>query len=247
MISTKTDQQAKRRRNRKGETAVYELKNSKPVNINEKVRFRCKKCGECCRNVKAAIMLEPLDAFNLAEYLNIHISDVYDKYTESFILSEEVFYPIFTLKTNEPKQSCVFLKGNRCTVQEAKPRTCRMYPFWIAPEDSGSLSYHLSTERMHHMKGGLIKVKDWVKSNCTDEDTETLKSDIKTMTELALLIKTAQNAGVKDDEIIRLILLFRYMNFETDKPFLKQKYLNDAILIKKLKEKIIIRKRNEHE
>ncbi|MBQ6908397.1 MAG: hypothetical protein IJQ28_08485, partial [Clostridia bacterium] len=89
-------------------------------------------------------------------------------------------------------------------------------------------------------------VKDWVKSNCTNEDAETLKSDIKTMAELALLIREAQNAGVKDDEIIKLTLMFRYMNFETGKPFLKQKYLNDAILIKKLKE-IIIRKRNEHE
>ena len=223
----------------------YELKNSRPVNMDEKVRFRCKKCGECCRNVKAAIMLEPLDAFNLAENLSINICDVYSKYTESFILSEDVFYPIFTLKTIGPKQSCVFLKGNRCAVQDAKPRTCRMYPFWIAPEDGG-LSYHLSTERMHHMKGSLIKVKDWVKSNCTNEDAETLKSDIKTMAELALLIREAQNAGVKDDEIIKLTLMFRYMNFETGKPFLKQKYLNDAILIKKLKE-IIIRKRNEHE
>ena len=220
---------------------MFVIKNSKPVELNDNVRFRCKRCAECCRHVEGSVILEPLDAYNLAKHLNMNICDVYERYADVFILSEDVFYPIFALKTTGDKKACIFLKGNRCSVQEAKPRTCRMYPFWIEP-DEGGLKYNLSSERSHHPKGSLIKVKDWVRKNLKDEEKEVLESDIKTIQELALLIKSAQNVGISNDEILKLVLLYRYYGFETERPFLSQKKTFDKLLLNNLKNMIIKRK-----
>ncbi len=31
---------------------MWEIKNSKPVKENERIRFRCTRCAACCRHVK---------------------------------------------------------------------------------------------------------------------------------------------------------------------------------------------------
>ena len=45
---------------------AFELR---PVRLKDRVPFRCQLCGKCCRNVKNAIMLEPLDIYRLSRHL----------------------------------------------------------------------------------------------------------------------------------------------------------------------------------
>ena len=54
---------------------MYELKNSKQVELSDRVRFRCTRCGDCCRHVEGVVVVESLDAYNLAKHLGITISD----------------------------------------------------------------------------------------------------------------------------------------------------------------------------
>ena len=114
---------------------MYVMKNSKQVELSDRVRFRCTRCGDCCRHVEGVVVVESLDAYKLAKHLGITISDFFTDYTEPYYL-EDTQYPIFMLKTTGKDKSCIFLKGNRCTVQDVKPRTCRMYPFWIGPGET---------------------------------------------------------------------------------------------------------------
>lgn len=217
---------------------MYELKNTKRVELSDKVRFRCKRCAECCTHVKAIVALEVKDAYYLAKYLNISVSEFYDEYADMYFL-EDTGFPMFTLKSVGSDNKCIFLKGKRCSVQEAKPKTCRMYPFFAFPECDGEYIYTLSTERRHHPKGSLIRVKDWMKENFTDEDKKFIEEEARVLPELGRLWK---NAPDKKEAATRTLML-RYFMYETDKPFFEQFCHNNKLLKKELK--ILANERNE--
>ena len=97
-------------------------------------------------------MLEDLQtriSSTVAKHLGITVSEFYEKYTRMFLL-EDVEFPIFTLKVTGKDNACIFLNGKRCSVQDAKPRTCKMYPFWVCPDDKGGFQYNFCTEKRHH-------------------------------------------------------------------------------------------------
>lgn len=106
------------------------------VHAKDCVDYQCRRCGQCCRHIKDAVMVESMDAYRLANYLrgcdpNIcTIDDVLTRYCEPMPLTQECF-PIFMLKTTGPDDSCIFLKDGLCSIYEARPRTCRLYPFAV--------------------------------------------------------------------------------------------------------------------
>lgn len=217
---------------------MYELKNSKQVELSDRVRFRCTRCGDCCRHVEGVVVVESLDAYKLAKHLGITISDFFTDYTEPYYL-EDTQYPIFMLKTTGKDKSCIFLKGNRCTVQDVKPRTCRMYPFWIGPgETAEEFTYNFSTERRHHPKGSLVKVKDWMREHFLEEEKRFLIEDSKAMEKIAPLFNELRHSSYDKERLLRQILMLRYFNYETDKPFFEQHKQNNEDLLAILEDEI---------
>lgn len=214
----------------------YEIKNSKEVKLSEKVRFRCMRCGECCRHVAQTVVIEPLDAYNLAKFLQCGIEEFYDKYTDMFLFDEKTAFPVFALKTTGHTNACIFLNGNRCTVQETKPRTCRLYPFWVHPTEDG-FSYHYTTERSHHPRGSIVRVKDWMRENFSEEDQAVMWEDEKAIPRIAELLRQLQPF---DDDTLKFVLsrmlYFRHFAFELEKPFLPQVTKNYGSLIASLKQ-----------
>ena len=82
---------------------VSDLTDVRAVALNEKVPFRCRLCGECCRCVKDSIMLEPIDIYRLTRYLREQgesvsgTEDVLAKYAHASWLDDRL--PIFLLNT----------------------------------------------------------------------------------------------------------------------------------------------------
>lgn len=217
---------------------MCEFKNTKKVELSDRVRFRCKRCGECCTHIKTTVAPDVKDAYYLAKYLNITMSEFYNKYAEMYFL-EDTGFPMFTLKSVGADNKCIFLKGKCCSVQATKPKVCRMYPFWAYPDDKGGYVYNLSTERRHHPKGSLIRVKDWMKENFTDDDKRYFEEEMKVLPEMGrLLKKTADRKSA-----LTRILMLRYFMYETDKPFFEQFYHNNEVLKKELK--TLANERNE--
>ena len=205
---------------------------------SRKFAFRCRQCGECCRNVKESVPLEPLDAFRLAKYLRERdesvtcIDDVLAKYAVPVLLHESGF-TIYMLKTVGPDDACVFLKDNRCTIHEANPKACRTYPISVGPDSPGSYEYFLSLEQPHHFKGPQTTVKRWVQNRCSQQDYQAWNTDFSSVTGLAQLLKQ-----VPQEEISRAIMLFlwyRYSNYDLDKSFIQQFERNTQKLIAALK------------
>ena len=204
---------------------VSHLENTRAVSLNEKVTFHCRLCGGCCRYVKDSIMLEPLDCYRLARHLRDQgepvsgIEDVLAQYAHAAWLSDS--FPIFLLNTAGTLDVCTFLKEGRCSVYEARPHVCRMYPFSVAPGDRGrDFRYFLSADKPHHFADGMITVKNWLSENFVRETKETLKADYDAIPVLGRNIR-AMGAEKFQGQLFRF-LYYRYYNYDLDQPFLPQ-------------------------
>ncbi len=201
-----------------------------PVRPKDSVSFQCSLCGGCCRGVKDGIMLEPLDIFRLGRYLRAReaqiegTEDVLSRYAHPSMLNG-LGLPIFLLNTEGPEDACVFLRDGRCAVYEARPRVCRLYPFTVAPGERGrNFEYLLCTERPHHFGAGRVLVNDWLYANFPKEERRFLKADFDGLAALGRILR-----GMKEDrrkETLFPLLLYRYYDYDLEKPFLPQFFSN---------------------
>ena len=75
----------------------------------------CTACGNCCRQLGTA--LQPGDAPRLAQALGIDVATL----TRTYLTADE-------MGEGQVLPPCPWLEGNRCTVYDARPSTCREYP-----------------------------------------------------------------------------------------------------------------------
>ena len=197
------------------------------VQPDDTFRYQCSCCGDCCRDVGDAIMLESLDAYRLARYLKESghdvngPEDVFLQYAHPLSLDAKTGYPIFLLNTDGPRNACVFLEDNRCAVQPAKPRACRMYPMSAGPKDDGSgFEYAIVSQKNHHFAGPELRAGDWMDANLSEEDRAFVTLDAASLKELAPLIIMLKRLGAGQDEILRPLIWFRYFCFDPDEDFL---------------------------
>lgn len=206
-----------------------------PVNPNDKFKYHCSRCGECCRDVKNAIMVESLDLFRIAKSLNIKTSEAMEKYTHMTYLTEH--YPILVLNTKECQNTCIFLRDNKCSTQNSKPRACRIYPLGCGPtDDLTDFEYCIVSKKTHHFAGETFTVKDWFDRYLTAEDRDYIITDMKLAGEVSKLLQKIPEHRIK--EAVYCILLYKYGLYETDRDFKTQFITNAALLIQDLKKLI---------
>lgn len=215
-----------------------ENKQIQPVRDKDWVSYRCRQCGQCCQNVKDEIMLESLDAYRLANYLLMKgetisgIEDVFNQYGIPRPLTV-LGLPVFLLKTNEKDDSCVFLKNNRCSIYPVRPRTCRIYPFTVAPGERGkNFEYYLCTDKPYHLSEGRISVKDWMYQNFKQEDKEYVRQEFLNIAEIGSLMNRIGRSAY--DRLLFPLLFYRYYNYDLQKPFMPQYESNHVQLLAEL-------------
>lgn len=93
----------------------------------------CTLCANCCR--VATTQINDRDAERLARFLGVKLPAFLKDYTEETAEGR-------ILKRN--RDGCVFLQGNLCSVYEARPQTCELFPHLV--KGNGSL-----LSRMWHM------------------------------------------------------------------------------------------------
>lgn len=208
----------------------------------EQFHFECSLCGECCRNVEQSVMLEPYDLYRIAGYLMqtgygvSGIEQVIEEYAEVKLLPGSN-YPIFLLKTKGQRKECIFLNEGRCSIHDAKPRACRLYPLGAWPNDAmDGFDYFIASQKRHHTTGSAIRVSDWMDEFFSETERETVLLDAKAVKELAPIICGLQRAGVNRDQILQPLLLFKYVYFEPDEPYVPQFMRNIGLLKRSLLE-----------
>ena len=209
---------------------MSELSEARFVDKDYEFKFECKNCGDCCRNVKNGVMVEPLDFYRIVNFLKKDPIEIFTELTEVVYLVD--CYPVLMLKTKIHMDTCAFLRKGKCSIYEARPRACRMYPLGADPDEKDFASYIpcIFPTRKHHFEGETHKVSDWMDKNNTLEDREFIKYDVKAITELAPLFNNKY-----EDKISELILLYKYFNYDFSVEFLPQFITNIAILKEQIK------------
>lgn len=212
----------------------HEQKYAVRVTPSDKIRFRCTLCGACCRNVKETVPVDCKDAFYLTKHLRDLGMDIYcvdqflEQYAEPALLDECGFF-VYFLKSVGEDNACVFLKDNRCSVQDAKPLACRLYPFMVDPNGSVSFSYLYSTERTHHFRGPVVETRSWMKKHFFQESRAFMKAEYTQAGPIAALLRRIPEHR-KTEAVLHFHRL-RYSELDLDKPFLEQYQRNQMKLL----------------
>lgn len=141
------------------------------------------------------------------------------KYAEPVPI-HECGYFIYTLKTVGPDNACIFLKDNRCMIQSAKPRACRIYPLVAEPDGASSFRYYLSMEKEHHFTGRKFKARDWMNRYFTQEDRAFVNADISAALRITQLLR--QIPEIYKHRVLLYFLVCKYTDFDLEQPFLEQ-------------------------
>lgn len=211
-----------------------ELKNAVRVTPSTKIRFKCTGCGECCRHVKETVLVDSQDVFYLTRHLRNNGLDISctDQFLDQFAtpaLIDECGYFVYFLNAVGEDDRCIFLNENRCAVQDAKPRACRLYPFMIEPSESGNCRYLYSRERDHHSRGPIVETRSWMKKNFPPEDRTYMQADYSKAGTIGILLK--QIPEERKAEALLHFHRLRYSEYDLDEPFLEQFQRNQEKLL----------------
>ena len=129
--------------------------------INDMARVDCagcKGCSDCCRGMGDTIVLDPLDSYRLTKRLHKSFEEMLDDCIGLHV-EEGVILP-HLLMTGE-EAHCVFLNAEgRCSIHEARPGLCRIFPLGSSYEE-GKLRYFFLEECPKEGKS-KIKVQKWL-------------------------------------------------------------------------------------
>lgn len=87
----------------------------------------CTECGNCCRVATAKVT--DRDAAKLAKFLGVTVGHFLRHYTKEDDEEGRILM-------REEGAGCVFLSGNECTVYEARPDACQLFPHTVKGEGS---------------------------------------------------------------------------------------------------------------
>ena len=92
------------------------------------IRWRCQRCGECCKDQvkrKRRILLTDYDIARIKKDM------VEEKFCKKIKPNGPYKYMMI-----QKDGSCIFLSNNRCTIYEKRPLICRFYPFTMIENES---------------------------------------------------------------------------------------------------------------
>ena len=211
-----------------------EMKNAVRVTPSTKIRFKCTGCGVCCRHVKETVPVDSQDAFYLTKHMRDLGKDIYcvdqflEQYAEPALLDECGFF-VYFLKSVGEDNACIFLKDNRCSVQEVKPLACKLYPFMVDPNESGNFRYLYSRERTYHFHGPVVETRSWMKKHFSQESRAFMQAEYTQAGPIAAFLRRIPEHR-KTEAVLHFHRL-RYSELDLDMPFQEQFQRNQMKLL----------------
>lgn len=189
------------------------------LGMDDYFEFNCIKCGNCCRD-RHDILLQPHDLYRIAKHLKMSIPEVIKKYCEVYIGPDSKI-PLVRALPKPYNNVCPFLRKGICSVHQAKPVVCALFPLGRATAPNGDMLYfsqpvNCSAERIK------VKVKDWIELFNLKETEETAKLWGKTVIRLGVGKKKYKISPEREKEINDMIYFFLYLSYNLEEDFLPQ-------------------------
>ncbi|RLF03137.1 MAG: hypothetical protein DRK00_09140 [Thermoprotei archaeon] len=89
------------------------------------VRFRCVRCGRCCRELEVVIVLSDVERWARAGRWSL-LAYVVKRRARGWLSSLGIEY-YFALKRGG--RGCPFYSGGLCRIYDVRPNVCRLFPF----------------------------------------------------------------------------------------------------------------------
>lgn len=123
-----------------------------PFNFDCHPGVRC--FNHCCQDLNQA--LTPFDVLQLRNHLDMPWSAFLNQYASLYI-GEATGLPVVSLRFSSAQQKhCPFVTPHGCSVYDARPTSCRLYPLARALQRSrkdGLISEHFALIKEPHCKG----------------------------------------------------------------------------------------------
>lgn len=123
-----------------GELGHEEEDDFPPLALGDTFSFSCRGCGGCCKD-RQDIVLSGYDLYRLCARLQLPPELVLNAFCRVYT-GKVSLLPVARLQPREESgNNCPFLFNNRCSVHEAKPLVCALYPLGQTIELNGSITY----------------------------------------------------------------------------------------------------------
>lgn len=215
------------------------------IGVDDPFQFHCNQCGKCCLN-REDILLNPKDVYNIARELGLEPHEVIEKYCDTYV-GRDSRIPITRLMPKGAIKRCPLLKGNKCSVHNAKPVVCAMYPIGrCVLHDKNAKETGTATEaKIEYIlnppdcgdKSETHTVREWLEKFGIPEQDEAFLKWQAFMMASAEIIRRLEKV-MSDDLMSKIWTAFGtmiYMNYETDKEFLPQFEKNADSVLKLLR------------
>jgi Fe-S-cluster containining protein len=134
-----------------------------------KSKFKCFNCGKCCNSYYAQINATIGDIIRISDFMKKPISYILKNFIGINAFGDPENPTKFTYEfgINMP---CKFRKDNRCSVYNARPLNCRLFPYWVLVQAFKSGNKDIIDELYECMKNleinneELKKYSDYVKT-----------------------------------------------------------------------------------
>ena len=123
---------------------IDKISDGKRYGANDLVKVGCddcRGCSACCHGMGDSIVLDPMDVYRLEKKLGKTMEEILLAGNVALRVVDGVILP--HLKMTEQSDRCSFLnEEGRCSIHDARPGFCRMFPLGRLYED-GTFSYFL--------------------------------------------------------------------------------------------------------
>lgn len=173
---------------------IDKISDGKRYGANDLVKVGCddcRGCSACCHGMGDSIILDPMDVYRLEKKLGKTMEEILLAGSVALRVVDGVILP--HLKMTELSDQCSFLnEEGRCSIHDARPGFCRMFPLGRLYED-GTFSYFLQVNECPKENKTKVKVRRWL-------DTPELGKYEAFTTEWHYYLKKKQNAARESED-----------------------------------------------
>lgn len=113
-----------------------------PLAPGDRFAFACAGCGDCCRGRKD-ILLSGLDLWRICARLRLPPAVVLRGYCDHYTGAESGLPVVRLRPRTDDRRDCPFLYKGRCSIHEAAPLACALYPLAQQIDtDTGAVAYY---------------------------------------------------------------------------------------------------------
>ena len=119
----------------------------------------CKDCCDCCKDRAERITTDAYDVRLLKKHWNLSFEGLLEQGLLELAPVDGIILPCLP----EKKEACYYLnEKGRCSIYEARPGICRMFPLARIYQEDGSFSYFMQEGECSRNNGVKVRISKWL-------------------------------------------------------------------------------------